>query len=246
MYWRSRSWMFGVCAGAFVFLAFTIVQAASIKGRFTFADPAGRSKSQNDAGAVVWLVPAGGQAAQRRTSSAPARRITLLQKNKRFDPHVLVVEVGTLVDFPNRDPFFHNVFSLFDGKRFDLGLYEAGSTRSVHLDRPGVCYIFCNIHPEMSAVIVVVNSPYFAVSNASGEFEIPNVPAGRYRLNVWAEHCDPKTLATLSRELTIGDENALLGTIALERSRQVVTTHSNKYGKDYDPQVFSSPAYIQP
>jgi plastocyanin len=243
---RSRSWMFGVCGAALVGLAFTVAQAANIRGRFVFADQAGQAKSKNHSGAVVWLVPAGGPGAQRPASSAPARRITLLQKNKRFDPHVLVVEVGTLVDFPNRDPFFHNVFSLFDGKRFDLGLYEAGSTRSIRLDRPGVCYIFCNIHPEMSAVIVVVNSPYFAVSDASGEFEIPNLPAGRYQLNVWAEHCEPKTLATLTRELTIGAENELLGTITLEKSRHVVTTHSNKYGKDYDPQVFSSPAYIQP
>jgi plastocyanin len=245
MNWRSWSGFFGIGAATLVILAITAAQAADIKGRFTFSETTGPSKSQTDAGAVVWLVPAGGQATQ-PAPGAPARRITLVQKNKRFDPHIMVVEVGTLVDFPNRDPFFHNVFSLFDGKRFDLGLYEAGSTRSVTLDRPGVCYIFCNIHSEMSAVIVVVNSPYFAVSNASGEFAIPNVPAGRYRLNVWAEHCEPKALATLSRDLTVGEENALLGTIQLQKSKQVVTTHPNKYGKDYDPQVFSSPAYIQP
>jgi plastocyanin len=245
MYWRTRSWLLGISAAAIVVAAITGAQAASVKGRFRVADPAGRSKSDGDSGAVVWLVPAAGRAAQPGPGAAP-RRITLLQKNKRFDPHVLVIEVGTVVDFPNRDPFFHNVFSLFDGKRFDLGLYEAGSTRTVRFDRPGVCYIFCNIHSEMSAVVVAVNSRFFAVSNSSGEFEIPNVPAGRYQLNVWAEHCEPKTLSDLARELTIGDATALLGTIQLQKSQQMVTIHSNKYGKDYDPQVFSSPAYIQP
>ncbi len=243
MYWRT--WLLGISAAALVVGALSGAQAANVKGRFTVADSAGLPKSHDNAAAAVWLVPAGGQAAQ-SVRSPGSRQIALLQKNKRFDPHIQVVEVGTVVDFPNRDPFFHNVFSLFDGKRFDLGLYEAGSTRSVRFDRTGVCYIVCNIHSEMSAVIVVVNSPYFAVSNSSGEFEIPDVPAGRYQLNVWAEYCEPKTLSNLVRELTIGDATALLGTIQLQKSRQMVTVHSNKYGKDYDPQVFSNPAYIQP
>ena len=81
----------------------------------------------------------------------------LRQKNKAFEPHLLVVTIGSNVEFPNDDPWFHNVFSLFNGKRFDLGLYEAGTTRTVHFEREGVSYIFCNIHPEMSAVVVVLS-----------------------------------------------------------------------------------------
>ena len=76
-----------------------------------------------------------------------------------FTPHILVVPVGSVVRFPNADPFFHNVFSLFDGKRFDLGLYEAGSTKEVTFSREGLSYIFCNIHPEMSAVVISLSTP---------------------------------------------------------------------------------------
>src|SRR5215469_15840786 len=99
---------------------------------------------------VVWLAPMGA---------------VLAQKNKMFEPHLLVVTRGSTVEFPNRDPWFHNVFSLFNGKRFDLGLYEAGTSRTVHFDREGVSFIFCNMHPEMSAVVVVLDSPYFTVTN---------------------------------------------------------------------------------
>src|SRR2546430_5669857 len=114
-------------------------------------------------------------------------RTRLVQKNKSFEPHVLVVPVGSLVEFPNRDPFFHNVFSLFEGKRFDLGLYESGTTRSLRFDRPGISYLFCNIHPEMSAVIIALDTPYYASSNAGGQIAIPNVPVGQYMLHVWRE-----------------------------------------------------------
>ena len=86
-----------------------------------------------------------------------------LQKNRVFQPHLLIIPVGSVVQFPNADPFFHNVFSLFDGKRFDLGLYEAGSTKSVTFSREGVSYIFCNIHPEMSAVILTLSTSLYSV-----------------------------------------------------------------------------------
>ena len=84
----------------------------------------------------------------------------LVQKDKSFQPSLLVVPAGGQVEFPNHDPFFHNVFSLFDGKRFDLGLYEGGSTQFVRFDKPGISFIFCNIHPQMSAVVIALNTPY--------------------------------------------------------------------------------------
>src|SRR5262249_42774641 len=105
-------------------------------------------RSSDLSGAVVWLT--------HTDDAAPflgvraRKRVQLLQKSKRFSPHLLVVPVGSSVEFPNQDPFFHNVFSLFEGKRFDLGLYESGSSRTVIFNREGISYIFCNIHPEMS------------------------------------------------------------------------------------------------
>ena len=199
-----------------------------------------------DSPAVLWLVPAKGWTGsppRTQSSGAPPQ---LVQKNKQFVPHVMAVEVGSVVAFPNHDPFFHNVFSLFNGKRFDLGLYEAGSTRSVHFDRAGICYIFCNIHPQMSAIVVVVDTPYFAVSNKLGEVVISDVPPGRYKLGLWEEHCSAESLKEASREVTVGKETSSLGTIRLQQSRKLVLVHHNKYGRKYDPEVFSSPIYSQP
>ncbi|MGB6429701.1 MAG: hypothetical protein WBF06_03895, partial [Candidatus Acidiferrales bacterium] len=138
-------------------------------------------------GVVVWLKPLDATTPLPAPNQTGHPRPQIAQHNKMFEPHLLVVQAGTVVDFPNRDPFFHNVFSLFDGKRFDLGLYEAGATNSVRFDRVGVSYLFCNIHPEMSAVVVAVDTTYFAVSDASGAVTVTNVPAGRYELHVWYE-----------------------------------------------------------
>jgi len=142
-----------------------------------------KESNKSAAGVAVWLVPTGDTPAAMPPQSATHPR--LIQKGKMFQPHALVVPVGAVVEFPNRDPFFHNVFSLFEGKRFDLGLYEAGTTREVHFTKPGVSYIFCNIHPEMSAVVIAIPTPYYAISDAQGEIIIPNVNVGRYILHYW-------------------------------------------------------------
>src|SRR5205823_4592504 len=143
----------------------------------------------------------------------PKKRFTLVQKNKTFTPHVLVVTVGSEVDFPNKDPFFHNAFSLFEGKRFDLGLYESGSTRSSRFDRPGISYLFCNIHPEMSAVIIALKTPYYGMSNNNGAFSIANVPSGTYELRVWDERVLPEALDALTRRVAISDTSPSVGVI---------------------------------
>ena len=147
-------------------------QTLTLTGTVNIARPA-RVKPDHS-GAVISLqaMPAVAGAGKQQ----PPATYTVVQKDKLFDPHVLAVPVGSLVAFPNFDPFFHNVFSMFDGRRFDLGLYEAGASRTAAFPKAGVCYIFCNIHPEMTAVIVVVDTPYVVVSNASGKFSIPNVP----------------------------------------------------------------------
>ncbi len=163
-----------------------------------------------------------------------------------FEPHMLVVTRGSAVDFPNRDPWFHNVFSLFNGKRFDLGLYEAGSSRTVHFDREGVSFIFCNIHPEMSAVVVVLGSSYFATTNKTGDFTISNVPSGSYRFHVWNENALPATLQALSREIQVGDNGGLVGTIRVAVSKPSSIPHKNKYGQDYEPPSPNNPVYVQP
>lgn len=114
---------------------------------------------------------------------------------------------------PQQGPFLSQYFSLYDGRRFDLGLYEAGSKRTVLFDRPGISYLFCNIHAEMSAVIVAVETPYFGLSGRSGHVAISNVPDGRYQLNVWYERSLPETLNALTRTIAISNSNRNLGQI---------------------------------
>jgi len=233
---------------AFLILASSAVSAvaAQVTGQVTVATANLAAPAHLDLSVVCWLTPLANQTVPPVSAQNPLPHARLVQKNKVFEPHVLVVQVGAKVDFPNRDPFFHNVFSLFNGKRFDLGLYEAGSTRSVQFDRAGISYIFCNIHPEMSAVVVVVDTPYFAISDARGDLTIPSVPPGRYRLNFWEEHCAPTTLAGLSRQITVSEDATSMGNIRLQESSETVTSHLNKYGKPYDPEVFSSPLYLKP
>ncbi len=200
-------------------------------------------RSPVDAQTVVWLSPLG--AAADATPVAPMHA-TLAQKNKMFEPHLLVITRGSSVDFPNRDPWFHNVFSLFSGKRFDLGLYEAGTTRTVHFDREGVSFIFCNIHPEMSAVVVVLGSPYFGVTNKQGDFDITGVPPGRYMMRVWNEGAMPATLQGLAREVQVGEGPRAVGAIRIPVTKGVTVAHKNKYGQDYEPPSPNNPVYVQP
>ena len=128
---------------------------------------------------VVWL-DAPGAPARPQTS-----RVVVHQRNMTFSPRVLVVRVGTTIDFPNDDRTFHNIFSFHNGKIFDLGMYPVGTERRVLFDGPGLSRLFCNIHPNMAAYVMAVDSPYFALSDASGAFTIAGVPAGSHRYHAW-------------------------------------------------------------
>ncbi len=119
--------------------------------------------------------------------AAEPGRARMDQRNETFVPHVLAITVGTVVDFPNSDHFYHNVFSLSKASRFDLGRYAAGRSRSVEFDKPGIVRVFCEIHSHMNAFILVFAHPFFAVTNAEGAYRIDDVPAGTYNLIAWNE-----------------------------------------------------------
>lgn len=132
---------------------------------------------------VVYLDPAPRAAFDVRDEP----RARMDQKNERFVPHVLAIVAGTTVDFPNSDPTYHNVFSLSKARRFDLGRYAAGRSKSVRFDQPGIVRVFCDIHSHMSAFILVFSHRYFAVTDDEGRYRIDNVPPGTYSVVAWHE-----------------------------------------------------------
>ena len=147
-------------------------------------------------GAVIWLKRANGETPR----PAPAHGKVISQRGKMFVPHVLVVPVGTRVAFRNDDPIFHNIFSLSKPNEFDTGLYKQGATYTETFRHPGAVQLLCNIHASMFGFVVVVDTPYYAESDASGAFNIKGVPPGEYELQVWHEASAKPTV----EHLTVG------------------------------------------
>jgi plastocyanin len=207
--------------------------AATVNGRVVLQDSQEKAvqRGLDYSGVVVWLEPSAGKAPHQ----PPTLHATMLQKNKRFTPHILAIQAGTVVNFPNQDPIFHNAFSNYSGQIFDVGLYKPGSTRSVPFKRPGVVRVFCNIHANMSAVIVVVDTPWFATSAQDGSFRIEDVPPGDYKLQVFHERATPAQLATASKTITVGETGVALSPVTISESGFLPAPHLNKHGKPYEP-----------
>jgi plastocyanin len=159
-----------------------------------------------------------------RQTAAPA---ALTQKHKMFQPQVLAVPMGATVAFPNQDPIFHNVFSLSGPQPFDLGLYRAGQARVRTFTEPGVYRVFCNIHPEMTALVLVVPTAYAAQADADGRFSL-ELPPGRYRLTAVSPRAPAISAEIVS---TAGASEAPV--LTLDESAWTPTPHKNKYGQDY-------------
>lgn len=147
--------------------------------------------------AVVWLEASGAPA-------GASQKVVLDQRNLAFVPQVLAVRVGTTVEFPNNDKVFHNVFSFRDAKTFDLGMYPKDVVKRTVFDKPGLARLFCNIHPNMAAYIMAVDTPYFAVSDKQGTFTISRVPAGTYTYHAWRAGAQP-----LTGSVTVGGNRPL-------------------------------------
>jgi plastocyanin len=207
-----------------------VLPAGSLSGSVTLRDS---HEHRNFSGVVVSLTPVG--------AAAPVTpgRYRMLQKDKMFLPHVLPIPTGSTVDFPNADPIFHNAFSSYSGQIFDVGLYPPGTSRSVRFLRPGIVRVFCNIHPAMSAVVLVLDTPYFAATAADGSFHI-DAPPGEYQLKVFHERATEATLQALSRRVTIGATPVQLPAIAISESGYLMAPHKNKYGADYPPAASDS------
>lgn len=230
------TWLWHICFSAFFVLD---VCGAAVSGTVELRDsrdPGVRAKDYS--GVVVWLMPVSDAA-----SSLPVYRARMVQKNKTFTPHVLAIPMGSTVDFPNLDPIFHNAFSSYNGQIFDVGLYPPGTNRAVQFSRPGIVRVFCNIHATMSAVIAVLESPWFAVTGRDGEFTIHDVPAGKYNLHVFHERATQATLDVLKQTVNLGVDNIRLTPISVSESGYLAIPHKNKYGNDYPPPPDARGAY---
>ncbi len=179
-------------------------------------------------GAVIVLRRADGATPRPRATRVKA----VLQKDKRFLPHVLAVPVGATVEFRNEDELFHNVFSLSKPNDFDLGLYKNGAQREQVFATPGPVHLLCNIHAAMNGWLYVSDSPWFAQADAQGRFTVKNVPAGQYEVEVWHEW----STATVKQPLKVGAGLAELA-IAVDGDRRAPAFVPDKAGKQRQPQL---------
>ncbi|HEX7191711.1 MAG TPA: hypothetical protein VF381_09080 [Thermoanaerobaculia bacterium] len=205
-------------------LAAVTVAAAPLNGRVSFNLNRGQKPVPNET--LVWLEPAPGARAVRK--AAPLT-VTMTTRGKALLPHVLAIPVGSTVNFPNEDPISHNLFSLSSPNQFDLGLYRAGAGKSHTFTSPGVVNVYCNVHPNMSSVIHVLNTPYYTFADANGNFSFSDVPAGRYDAVAWNE------MSGASRTpVDVGPGAAPPIALMLDARGYRSSQHTNKYGKTYD------------
>jgi len=223
MTWRSA-----ICFSA----ALSIAHAATVSGtvEITNSREVAVRKHKDYTGVVLWLQPV-----DRPAPLPTAKRVQMIQRDKRFIPHVVAVPVGSTVDLPNYDPIFHNAFSNFSGQIFDLGLYPPGKNRGETFKQPGIVRVFCNIHPTMSAIIAVLDTPWFVVTPSSGKFAIESVPPGDYQLHIFHERAVSENLQTLERRITVPDGGLNLPLISISETGFIPAPHLNKYGREYPP-----------
>lgn len=227
----------GVCAIAaaglmLVFLPLrTAGQGAStgiIRGHVTVITQKlfGEGEKDDRSGVVVYLE---GQTGGIQPTPAPTRP-QVAQHKKQFIPVILPVVKGTAVDFPNQDPFYHNVFSHSSAKNFDLGSYETGESRSVQFDQPGLVTIYCNVHSQMISYVIVLDNPFFAMTPSDGTFEIPGVPQGSYTLAAWSRWSDEIVRQPVEVK---GADAAEVSVTVRETKTSLAEKHTNKFGREY-------------
>lgn len=197
--------------------------AATVNGKVMFLTKRGQKPVVNET--LVWLDRAG------RTFKKPASTFTMTTRSKEFLPHVMAVPAGSTISFPNEDPIAHNLFSLTPGNTFDLGLYRRGAGKKHKFDTPGAVNVYCNVHPNMSAVVHVMSTPYYGFADASGNYSF-DVPPGKYRITAWNEQG-----GTQSSDIEVKDDGRVAGAtlLTIDGRNFRLTQHRNKFGQAYRP-----------
>jgi plastocyanin len=195
---------------------------ADVRGRLTLLDKSD-TPAEDVGQAVIWLEGGAGSVTPVQADISTAE--------KSFTPHLLVVPVGSTVSFPNHDPFNHNVFSLSEEQPFDLGLFGRGEARSVRFTRAGIIRVYCNVHAQMSALVVVRDGPFVAQPSGDGSFTLGTVPPGRYLLHAWHERA-----TELTREVDVPAAGLDTLTLTLDASGYRFKPHLNKFGQPYPQQ----------
>lgn len=197
--------------------------AATVNGKVMFQTKRGQKPVVNET--LVWLDPAG------KTYRKPASTFTMTTRSKEFLPHVMAVPAGSTISFPNEDPIAHNLFSLTPGNTFDLGLYRRGAGKQHRFNTPGAVNVYCNVHPNMSAVVHVMSTPYYGFTDASGNYSF-DVPPGKYRITAWNEQG-----GTQSADIEVKADGTVAGAtlLTIDGRNFRLTQHKNKFGQAYRP-----------
>lgn len=193
----------------------------TVSGRISILEKPGE-KTADQGNTVIYLEPRAGAA-----KAAPSK-VQMAINGRNFAPRVRVVATGSIIEYPNQDPFTHNVFSTTAGALFDLGSYGSGTSKSTEFKKPGAFPIYCNVHAKMTGYVIVVNTPWHTQASNDGRWEIARVPAGKYVMTIWHERAKP---------VEAGIEVLATGLASLETKLDAsgfkVVPHKNKFGKDY-------------
>ena len=208
----------GVCA---VFFLVSDMHAAVVTGKVMFMTKRGQRPVVNET--LVWLDATG------RSPRKPGTTFSMTTRSKTFLPHVLAVPTGSTVSFPNEDPISHNLFSLTPGHTFDLGLYRKGPGKTHKFDTPGVVNIYCNVHPNMSAIVHVMQTPWYGFADANGDYSF-DVPPGRYRVTAWNEQG-----GSISSDIEVKADGKVEGPtlLTIDGRNHRFVQHTNKHGQTY-------------
>lgn len=211
-----------LCVALVAGAARTSPAQGNISGQVTVQERAGETTTDL-ANTVIYLAPAGPTKVKVREAKEQ-----MAMQGRQFTPRVRVVTVGSRIDFPNQDPFSHNIFSNAPGASFDLGLYGRGTSRSAEFRKAGAFPVYCNIHSRMTGFIVAVATPWHTQAGADGRYVLERVPPGKYELHAWHERA-PEVV----RELVVPDDGIAGLNLQLDARGFRFVAHKNKFGRDY-------------